>query len=496
MNASISRLLTLSAVATAALLSACGTLAPDYQRPAAPVAASWPAVAASGAEAQGSGTPAQAASAAELGWHDFFTDARLRQVIELALNHNRDLRVAALNVEKAQAQYRVQRADLFPSVNAGLSQTAQRLPAELSSTGEAGITRQYNATVGVSAYELDLFGRVRSLKDAALSQYLATEDAQRSTQISLVAQVATAYLTLAADQERLELAQQTLRSRQDTLRLTQRRFELGVSSALDLRQVQTTVESARADVASYTSLVAQDVNALTLLVGTSPGADLLPRADSQIPLTQTQDLPAGVPSDVLLRRPDVQQAERALQAANANIGAARAAFFPRITLTGSAGAASTSLDQLFQGGHGFWSFVPQITLPIFDGGRNSANLKVAEVERDIGVAQYEKAIQSAFKDVADALAQRATIGEQADAQEALVAATREAFRLADARYQRGVDDYLSTLDAQRSLYAAQQGLISARLSQQVNRITLYKVMGGGVRADSASTQPVARQSGS
>lgn len=487
----IRSVLTLSTIAIAALLSACGTLAPDYQRPSAPVAASWSDGAASTpaatATAAAQTTTTDSQTAADLGWREFFTDDRLRQVIEQALNNNRDLRVAALNVEKAQAQFRVQRADLFPGVSAAGGQSAQRLPADLSSTGEPTITRQYTATLGVSAYELDLFGRVRSLRDAALAQYLATEDAQRSTQISLVAQVATAYLTLAADQERLELAKQTLASRQETLRITQKSHEFGASSALDVRQVQTTVEAARADVASYTSLVAQDRNALTLLVGIPIKADLLPASGTQAALTLTQDLPAGVPSEVLLQRPDVQQAERALQAANANIGAARAAFFPRITLTGSAGAASASLDQLFQGGQGFWSFAPQITLPIFDGGRNSANLKVAEVERDIGVAQYEKAIQLAFKDVADALAQRATIGEQTAAQQDLVTASQDAYRLSDARYRRGLDDYLSTLDAQRSLYSAQQGLITARLSQQVNRITLYKVLGGGVRDASSSS---------
>ena len=481
--------LTLSTIAIAALLSACTTLAPDYQRPAAPVAGTWSDGAASAPVTTASTASAANQTATDIGWRDFFTDAKLRQVIEQSLANNRDLRVAALNVEKAQAQYRVQRADLFPGVNASGGQSAQRLPADLSSTGQPTTTRQYTATLGVSAYELDLFGRVRSLRDAALSQYLATEDAQRSTQISLVAQVATAYLTLAADQERLELAKQTLSSRQETLRITQKSHEFGASSALDVRQVQTTVEAARADVASYTSLVAQDRNALTLLVGAPVQAELLPAAGTQSALTLASDLPAGVPSQVLLQRPDVQQAERTLQAANANIGAARAAFFPRITLTGSAGAASASLDQLFQGGQGFWSFAPQITLPIFDGGRNRANLKVAEVERDIGVAQYEKAIQSAFKDVSDALAQRATIGEQTAAQQDLVTASQDAYRLADARYRQGLDDYLTTLDTQRSLYSAQQGLITARLSQQVNRITLYKVLGGGVRADSATAEP-------
>ena len=478
MNTSISRLFALSAIGAATLLSACSTLAPDYERPAAPVAASWPDVGPS------NGTTAALTgqtTAADLGWREFFTDARLRQVIELALANNRDLRVAALNVERAQAQYRVQRADLLPTISAGVSQTAQRLPADLNTSGQPTITRQYSTTVGVSAYEVDLFGRVRSLKDAALSQYFATEHAQRSTQISLVAQVATAYLTLAADQERLQLAQQTLQSRQETLRLTQRMHALGVSSALDLRQIQSTVESARADVASYTSQVAQDQNALTLLVGTQLNQALLPRADLQTALTLTQELPAGVPSEVLLRRPDVQQAERRLQSANANIGAARAAFFPSITLTASAGVASASLDRLFQGDQGFWSFVPSINVPIFAGGRNRANLKIAEVDRDIRLAEYEKTIQSAFKEIADALAQRATIGEQSAAQEALVNATQDAYRLAQARYQRGLDDYLTTLDSQRTLYSAQQGLTAARLSQQLNRITLYKVLGGGVQ---------------
>jgi multidrug efflux system outer membrane protein len=477
MSTSLPRPSVLSAVAAAVLLSACTTLAPDYERPAAPVPATWSAPAA--------GNDARA-PAADLGWQDFITDERLRQVVALALENNRDLRVAALNVERFQTLYQVQRSELFPAVNAGVGQNAQRLPGDLSGTGQARVARQYTATVGVSAYELDLFGRVRSLRDAALSQYLATEAAQRSTQISLVSQVAVAYMTLAADRERLALAEQTLQSRQETLRLTQRMFELGVSSALDLRQIQSTVDSARADVAGYTSQVAQDVNALALLVGRPLDATLLPVDLSGATLTLIDDLPAGVPSEVLVQRPDVLQAEKALEAANANIGAARAAFFPRISLTAGAGSASASLDDLFKAGQGYWSFVPQITLPIFDGGRNRANLRVTQVDRDIALAQYEKAIQSAFRDVSDALAQRATIGEQVAAQQALVSSTQDAYRLARARYDKGIDDYLSTLDAQRSSYAAQQGLIAARLAQQVNRVTTYKVLGGGVRAASAT----------
>ncbi|MFN4360345.1 MAG: AdeC/AdeK/OprM family multidrug efflux complex outer membrane factor [Hylemonella sp.] len=473
MSTSLPRPSVLSTIAAAVLLSACTTLAPDYERPSAPVPTTW-STPATGDYAR---TPA-----ADLGWQDFITDERLRQVVALALENNRDLRVAALNVERSQALYQVQRSELFPSVNVGGAQNAQRLPGDLSGTGQARVARQYTATVGVSAYELDLFGRVRSLRDAALSQYLATEAAQRSTQISLVSQVAVAYMTLAADRERLALAQQTLQSRQETLRLTQRMVELGVSSALDLRQVQSTVDSARVDVAGYTSQVAQDVNALALLVGRLLDAALLPADVSSAALTLVDDLPAGVPSEVLVQRPDVLQAEKALEAANANIGAARAAFFPRISLTAGAGSASASLDDLFKAGQGYWTFVPQITLPIFDSGRNRANLRVSQVDRDIALAQYEKAIQSAFRDVSDALAQRATIGEQVAAQQALVASTQDAYRLARARYEKGIDDYLSALDAQRSSYAAQQGLIAVRLAQQVNRVTTYKVLGGGVRA--------------
>jgi multidrug efflux system outer membrane protein len=294
-------------------------------------------------------------------------------------------------------------------------------------------------------------------------------------------------MTLAADRERLALAEQTLQSRRETLRLTQRMHELGVSSALDLRQVQSTVDSARADVASYTQLVAQDRNALTVLVGAPVATELLPAEISSAALTLTQDLDAGLPSDVLLHRPDVQQAEKTLEAANANIGAARAAFFPRISLTASTGSASADLDNLFKSGQESWSFAPQISIPIFSGGRNRANLRVSELDRDIAVAQYEKAIQSAFKEVSDALAQRATVGEQTAAQEALAASTQDAFRLARARYEKGIDDYLSTLDAQRSSYAAQQGLISARLAQQINRVTVYKVLGGGGREHGAAT---------
>jgi multidrug efflux system outer membrane protein len=472
-------------LAASLALSGCASLAPAYQRPAAPVAAQWPVPQAS----------AEAAHAADLGWREFFTDPQLQSLIEQALANNRDLRVAVLNVERAQAQYRVQRADQWPSVNAGIGQSVQRLPGGLSGTGQRTISRQASATLGVSAYELDLFGRVRSLSDAALSRYLGTEDARRSAQISLVAEVADSYLTLAADQERLSLAERTLLTRQDSLRLTQRLQAAGVASTLDLRQAEIAAESAQSDQASLTSQVAQDRNALELLVGQPLSATQWPPYGAGTAVTQTAELSAGLPSDVLLGRPDVSQAERSLQAAQADIGAARAAFFPRISLTASAGSASADLDGLFRGGTGLWSFVPQLTLPIFDAGRNRANLKVAEVDRDIAVAQYEKAIQSAFREVADALAQRATLGQQVASQQRLVAQTQDALRLAEARFRQGVDDRLATLDAQRSLYGAQQGLINAQLAQQVNRVTLYKALGGGTQ-DRSTAAGGPRQSAS
>ncbi|MDR7296366.1 multidrug efflux system outer membrane protein [Pelomonas aquatica] len=461
----------LSILAASLALAGCASLAPTYERPAAPVATQWPVPQATTADAK----------AADIGWREFFTDPKLQTLIEQALANNRDLRVAVLNVERAQAQYGVQQADRLPTVAAGAGQTATRSPG-------GTITRQYTATLGVSAWELDLFGRVKSLNDATLQQYLATDDARRSTQISLIAQLAGAYLTLAADQERHRLAEQTLRARQDGLRLTQRLQGAGVASTLDLRQAEIAAETAQTDLAALTSQVAQDRHALALLVGQPLGAGQWPAAGTDTPVTQATELSAGLPSDVLLARPDVLQAERTLQAANANIGAARAAFFPRISLTASAGTASTELDGLFRSGSGLWSFMPQVSLPIFDAGRNQANLKIAQVDRDIAVAQYEKAIQSAFRDVADALAQRATIGQQVESQQRLVAQTQDALRLAEARFRQGLDDRLATLDAQRTLYGAEQGLINARLAQQVNRVTLYKALGGGQGSGQGSRQ--------
>lgn len=470
----MTQLRTLTVALAATLASAC-TMIPHYQRPAAPVPADFPAVALPGAaEAQ----PTDAAPADAIAWSDYFADARLREVIALALANNRDLRVAALNIERARAQFRIQRADLFPSVGATGEQTAQRLPGELTSSGEAGISRQYNATIGFSAYELDFFGRIRSLNAAALEQYLGTEEARRSAQISLVAEVAGTWLTLAFDNERLALARSTYETRQKSHDLIRRSFEAGAVSALDLNQSQQLLQSARADVARYSSFAAQDENTLALVVGASVPADLLPATLTDT-VSAVAELPTGVPSDVLTRRPDILQAERALRAANASIGAARAAFFPSITLTAAAGTASSTLDGLFSGGSGAWSFIPLIRIPVFEAGRLQASLDVAEVQRDINVAQYEKAIQSAFREVADALADRASLTERLDARRQQVDATQAAFRLSDARYKGGADSYLGLLDAQRSLYLAEQELIIVRLADAANRVTLYKVLGGG-----------------
>lgn len=462
-------------LACAALLLAagCTTMAPKYSQPAAPVPAAWPE-----GPAYREATAKADKPVADIPWQEFFVDPQLRKLIALALENNRDLRVAALNIERSRAQYQIRRSDLLPKVDASADGSVQRIPEGLSATGQPNTVDQYSVGLGVSSYELDLFGRVRSLKDQALEQFLATEQARRSVQISLVSEVAVNYLTLAADRERLKLAKETLASQQESYKLTRSRFEAGVSSALDLHQAQTSVDAARVDIARFTTLVAQDVNALSLVVGSPVPADLLPAALSES-LTALKDVAPGLPSDVLLSRPDILQAENLLKGANANIGAARAAFFPRITLVSNVGFGSDDLAGLFKGDAFTWSFAPRITLPIFTAGANQANLKVAEVDRDIAVAQYEKAIQTAFREVADALAQRGTIDDQVAAQQSLTDATAESYRLSQARYEKGVDSYLTVLDSQRSLYGSQQNLISARLSRLTNQVALYRVLGGG-----------------
>lgn len=453
-------------------VAGCGLLAPRYQPPALPVAEAWPIAA--NATVENNDAPA----AADIGWRDFFVDQQLQQLIALALQNNRDLRVAVLNIERARAQYRVQRADRVPSINASGSMTRQKAPSATSTTGGYPITEVYAANIGIAAFELDLFGRVHNLSRAALERYLAQEAARRSAQLSLIAEVANAYLTLAADRELQRLAQETLASQENSFRLIGQQHERGAVSGLDLAQAQTTVEAARVDAARYAGNVAQDINALTLLVGATVDINLLPD-DFATQVTGLQPLPAGLPATVLLRRPDVLQAEHQLRAANANIGAARAAFLPSITLTGSVGSASTELSDLFKSGTGTWSFMPQITVPIFQGGRLLGNLSVAKTDRDITLAQYEKAIQSGFREVSDALALTQTLAQQRQAQQNLTDAAAKTYELSQARYRAGRDSYLALLDSQRSEYAARQGLIATRLAEQSNRVTLYKVLGGG-----------------
>jgi len=448
-------------------------MAPKYSQPAAPVPAAWPTGAAYKAETAKPADPI----VAEISWREFFVAPQLQKVIELALANNRDLRVAALSIEKTRALYQIQRAEQFPQIDASAAGSVQRLPADLSGSGQARIARQYSVGLGVSAYELDFFGRVRSLKDQALEQLLSTEEARRAVQISLVAEVANSWLTLAADRERLKLAKDTLASQLSSYTLIQRRFEAGASSQLDLRQAQTRVDSARVDIALFTAQLAQSENALNLLVGTRVPSELLPAELGTV--TMVKELAPGLPSDVLLRRPDILKAEHGLRGATANIGAARAAFFPRISLSSSLGTASAKLTDLFQPGSAVWSFVPQISVPLFDAGSNQANLNVAKVDRDIAVAQYEKAIQTAFREVADTLASQGTLGDQLAAQQSLTEATADSYRLSEARYDKGVDSFLVVLDSQRSTYSAQQNLINVRLALLANRVTLYKVLGGG-----------------
>lgn len=419
----------------------------------------------------------------DIGWRDFFVDTRLRRLIGLALENNRDLRVAVLNIEQARAQYRVQRAGLLPWIDASSSLAREKVPASLNSGIPTTVASDYDVGVGISSYEVDLFGQVRSLTHAALENYLVQEQARRAAQLSLIAEVADAYLILASDRDLQRLARDTLRSQEDSFALQQKRHQIGTVSGLDLAQSKTTVEQARADAARYEGNVAQDIDALTLLVGTSVDPGLLPEQfDSK---TMGLDpLPARMPSAVLLRRPDVLQAEHMLRAADADIGAARAAFFPDITLTANIGSASAQLSDLFKSGTGAWALEPLLSLPIFHGGALMGTLDAARVNRKIALAHYEKTIQSGFREVADALALTATLNRQRAAQEALVEATGRAYRLAQRRYRVGGFSYLEVLDSQRSDYVAQQGLIATRLAEQTNRVTLYKVLGGGWREQS------------
>lgn len=451
---------TVGALAAALALAGCTSLIPKYERPAPPVARAFPYPAAE------QGTPA-----ASLPWQQFFADERLRTLIATALRNNRDLRVAVLNMAQARAQYDIRNADRLPTVAA--TGSASRAPSPVN--GNQTTTLQAN--IAFSAWEIDLFGRIASLSEAALAQYLATEEGRNAAQTALVANVAGSWLSLAADEELLALTQQTLATREESLRLTKLRFENGASSEIDFRLAQSLYETARATLAQLQRQRATDLNTLALLVGepVSPQYQVgLTTAKLELP-----DVPAGLPSEVLVRRPDVRQAEQQLLAANANIGAARAAFFPRISLTAGIGTASSDLSGLFKGGSWGFTVAPSIVQTLFDAGRNRANLASTEVSRDIAVAQYERAIQQAFREVADALAGRATFGEQVRAQGAVVDAESVRYRLARLRYDNGVASYLDLLDAQRSLFAAQQALVQARLARLQNQVQLYRSLGGG-----------------
>ena len=470
----------LSLALAAFTLGGC-SLIPDYQQPPTSVAAQWPQGPAYGPNAMAE----QAAS--EQGWRQFFRDPALQQLIQTALQNNLDLRVAALNIDAYRAQYRIQRAELLPAVSADGSGSRQRLPGELSSTGSPQISSQYSATLGVSAYELDLFGRVRSLSEQALETYLSSEEARRATQISLVADVANAYLTWQADKELLKLTQDTLAAYEQSFKLTSRSNEVGVASALDLSQARTSVENARVALARYTRQVAQDENSLTLLLGTGLPANIASKPLSDDLLSE---VPAGLPSDLLQRRPDIVQAEYNLKAANANIGAARAAFFPSISLTANAGTLSPDLGGLFKGGSGTWSFAPQINIPIFNAGSLRASLDYSKIQKEINVANYEKAIQTGFQEVSNGLAARETYKEQLEAQRGFVAANRDYYNLAERRYRIGVDSNLTFLDAQRQLFSAEQSLITDRLAQLTSEVNLYKALGGGWNEQTAKNEPL------
>jgi outer membrane protein, multidrug efflux system len=467
----------------ALILGAC-TLEPHYHRPPAPLPAP-------------EGGQPSATAAADIGWREFFPDPQLQQLIAVALGNNRDLRVAALNVQTAQARYRIQRAELFPTIDASATEEVERYPPGViagSSSGSAlpigtggSILRFFDAGVGFTSYELDVFGRLRSLNHAALQLYFSSDETRRSVQLTLVAEVAAAYLTVLADQTLLDITRDTLKSQNESYALTQRMFDAGTTTELALRQAETTVDSARADLAQYQRAFAQDSDALQLLLGAPipQGIDFSGGLDRG---TAVAELEEGIPSDVLVRRPDVLAAEHQLRSANAQIGAARAAFLPQITLTASYGTASSELSGLFKSNSEAWTFSPLITLPIFAGGANVANLQATQLARDTAVAQYEKAIQTAFREVADALAARRTLDDQLLAEQALVTASAVAYRLADMRYRGGVDSYLSALDAQRSLYSAQQQLQNVRLLRLENLVTLYKALGGGLREHISTAQ--------
>ncbi|MFM0311913.1 efflux transporter outer membrane subunit [Paraburkholderia sp. RL17-383-BIF-A] len=461
-----------SILACSMVLSGC-SLIPEYHRPTAPVRPTWPTGPAYASASANSGKMAP-----DIGWKEFFKDPGLRSVIGVALENNRDLRKAALNVDASRALHRIQNAKLLPNVGAGASANIQRLPSDVSASGLPGMENQYEVALGMSSYEVDFFGKVRSLSKQALETYLASDEAQRSERIALVSEVADAYLTWRTDQNLAKLTDATLASNQKSLDLVEHNERKGIASALAVRQARVAVDRARTQQAADMRQVAQDINALELLVG-APLPNDLPKED---PLDNTviYNLPVGLSSDVLLRRPDIQAAEHQLLSANANIGAARAAFFPSITLTASAGTTSAGLKDLFTPGQGIWTFAPQINVPIFNGGSLKASLDYSKIQKDIAIVQYEKSIQVAFREVADGLAARSTYVDQLQAQRDLVQNNKEYFALANERFRQGISTYLTVLDAQRELLSSQQQLLSDHMLQLTTEISLYKALGGGL----------------
>lgn len=468
------------ALSTVLFLQGC-SLTPEYAQPASPVASEW-----AKGEAYAKETAA-AAKAADMGWRQFFGDETLRQLIGTALENNRDLRVAVLNVEAYRAQYRIQRSGLAPELGGSAGGSRQRLPADLSGMGTDMIASQYDTGLSVS-YELDFFGRIRSLSQAALETYLATEEAQRSAHIALVAEVANAYLALRAYQALLALTRSTVKTYEDAYVLVKRSHEAGAVSELNVRQAESALADAQALLKQYTRQVAITMNGLQLLLGAPLPAEL--GAGKPLNDTILASFSSGLPSELLLNRPDILAAEHQLLAANANIGAARAAFFPSISLMGSAGTASSEVSGLFEGGSGSWRFMPSINLPIFNAGRLKASLDYAEIQKDIHVAQYEKTIQTAFREVSDGLAARGTFGEQLAAQQKRVDSTRRYYSLANTRYKAGIDSYLTVLDAQRQLLGAQQQVVAVQQAKLSSEVLLYKALGGGWHENGIVKPPI------
>ena len=465
-------------LASALLLSGCISLAPDYERPEAPVEQAWP---------QDEATKNAALLTQGLQkWSEFFTDERLNQVIELGLRNNRSLRSAFYAVEQARAQYSISRSELLPSVALQAQESAGRTPASTSALGKDSTTHTYSANAAMASYELDLFGRIRNLNEQALQAYFQTQAAQRTAQMTVITEIAQTWLGLGASKDMLKLAQNTYDSQSESLKLIEKSYELGASSMLEVQQAMQTVATAKAAAVQAERAVAQYRNALNVLTGVTVPAELEPEGlKADVTLSQVSVV-SDIPSEVLLARPDIASAEAALRSANANIGVARAAFFPSITLTGSAGAVSGELNELFNGGTHSWSFVPSITLPIFTGGANIANLRAAEAYQKKTLADYELAIQTAFQEVADALATEGTVSEELKAQQQLAAATAETLRLSEERYKNGADSYLEVLDSQRANFSAQQAVISAQLSRAASLVTLYKVLGGGSQLEESS----------